>query len=296
MLDFRHETFLELCKIGSYTKTAESLCLTQPAISQHIKFLEEMYGGKLFLYKGKQLTLTERGKRLYEYAITVSADSTHLKNQLTNEHVQAKNVSFGATLSIGEYVMPNIIAKLLSEYPETAIHMQVSNTQTLLKKLHDGEINFALLEGFFDKSDYEWELFSKEEFIAVCCPRSPLADKEVRLKDVFGHRLLIREKGSGTRDIFEQILYEHSHTIECFKNICVLGNMNAIKELVMKDLGITFLYKAAAEKEISEGRMKQIKIHDFTIWRAFHFVYLKNSLHEKEYLEWYDDFLKLRSI
>lgn len=80
MLDFRHKTFLTLCKVRNYTRTAEALCLTQPAVSQHIKFLETMYGGKLFLYKKKQLTLTERGERLYEFATTVSADSVYLKN------------------------------------------------------------------------------------------------------------------------------------------------------------------------------------------------------------------------
>lgn len=294
MLDFRIETFLTLCKIKNYTKTANALSITQPAVSQHIKVLEEMYGGKLFHYDEKKLKLTERGKYLYEFATTVNADNAHLKKQLATVNLQAENISFGATLSIGEYVMPRIIAALLRDYPDLKLHMQVNNTQLLLKKLNDGEINFALLEGFFDKSEYRWELFSKEEFIAVCSPCSPLAEKNVQLNDILSHRIFIRESGSGTRDIFEQILYEHNYTLNSFRKICVVGNMNAVKELVYHNLGITFLYKVAAAQEIASGKLKQITIQDFTVERSFHFVYLKNSLHEKEYFEWFQNFSALR--
>lgn len=287
MLDFRHETFLALCNIGSYTKTAEALCVTQPAVSQHIKHLEERYGGKLFCYEGKKLRLTERGRRLHAFVLTVSADSAHLKEILPGLGEREQAVSFGATLSIGEYVMPGIMAALLAERPEAALHMQVSNTRALLQKLRDGEISFALLEGFFNKAEYDWELFSKEEYIAVCGPASPLAGRDVLLGEMLGQRLLIRESGSGTREIFEQILHEHNHTIESFRRVCVVGNMSAIKELVQKDLGITFLYKVVAERELRMGTLRQISIRDFTVWRAFHFVFLQNSAHRPEFLEWY---------
>lgn len=294
MLDFRHETFLLLCEIRSYTKTAEYIGITQPAVSQHIKYLEEIYGGKLFSHEGKKLTLTERGKRLYKFALTVRADGSHLKRSLIDLTTQRENISFGATLSIGEYVMPPIIAEILKDNLGAIIHMQVNNTQTLLEKLHKGEFHFALLEGYFDKSDYAWELFSQEEFIAVCGPHSQFANQEVRLADILNQRLFIRENGSGTREIFEQILCEHNYTIESFNDVCIIGNMNALKELVHHNLGITFLYKVVAEQDIAMGKLKRINIRDFTVWRAFHFVFLKNSQHQEEYLEWYRYFLRAR--
>lgn len=290
MLDFRYDTFLALCQIGSFTKTAEFLCITQPAVSQHIKFLEQKYGGKLFAFRGKKLILTERGQRLQEFTKTVSSDITHLKEQLLNRTEQVKHITFGATLSIGEFVMPKIMAAILAQSPGTRLNMQVHNTETLLRKLENGEIRFALLEGYFNKMAYDWRLFSQEDFIAVCSPRSLLADGEIKLDAIFGERLFLREKGSGTRNILEHILYDQGQTIDSFGQICEIGNMSAIKELVQDNLGITFLYRAVAEKDLAAGRLKQIKIQDFHVRRAFHFVYLKHSKHEPEYLEWFDAF------
>lgn len=294
MLDFRHETFLSLCRIRNYTKTAEFLCITQPAVSQHIKYLEEQYGGKLFLYEGKTLKLTERGIRLQEYALTAQADSSYIRTLLTHLDTTAKEMSFGATLSIGEYVMPQIMTVLLQKSLDTSLHMQVNNTQSLLQKLHDGDIRFALLEGYFDKAKYDWALFSKEVFIPVCSPSSPLAKPNVQLADILEQRLFIRENGSGTREILEQMLQEQNHTIQSFRDVCVIGNLNRIKRLVEHNLGITFLYKVAADQEIANGTLTQIKFKDFTVWRAFHFVFLKNSLHRKEYLDWYRFFQAAR--
>lgn len=294
MLDFRHETFLKLCTIGSYTKAAEALNITQPAVSQHIKFLEKKYGGKLFCYTGKTLTLTERGQRLYEFASTLSADSSRLEHNLQILHEKDNILSLGATLSIGEYVMPEIIAKILQDEPDVRLHMHVHNTETLLDKLRQGEVDIVLLEGYFDKSAYDWELFSKEEFIAVCSPDSPLANRKVPLSDIFKQRLFIRENGSGTREILEHYLREQNHSIGSFEDICLVGNMSALKELVSKNLGITFLYEVVARKEIEAGLLKKIDISHFSVIRAFNFVFLKGSLHKKEYLRWYKRFLSAR--
>ncbi len=286
MLDFRHETFLALCRIGHYTKTAEYLHITQPAVSQHIKYLEEIYGGKLFGYRDKKLMLTERGEKLQEFALTMSADSDHMRNLLLNESLNVSLLRFGATLSIGEFVLPGIIGQLLREYPNVHISMPVENTQVLLKKLRDGEIDFALLEGYFDKSQYSCALFSIEEFIPVCGAKHFLAGKPLLLSKMLGERLILRESGSGTRDVLEQILREYNLSIGGFEKVCEIGNMSAIKELVADNLGVTFLYRAAAKQELSSGELKELMIKGFPVRREFNFVWLKNSLHHKEYLAW----------
>lgn len=295
MLDFRHETFLVLCKIGHYTKTAEYLHITQPAVSQHMKFLEEMYGGRLFYYEGRVLKLTERGLRLQEFVSSVSADSAYIQEALVHANQSNQTISFGATLSIGEYVMPEIMTGLMLENPELELHMQVGNTKTLLSKLHDGVISFAFIEGFFDKAAYGWSLFSEEEFIPVCSPHSDLVESCLSLKDLLDQRLILRENGSGTRDILEHILYEQNLSIQSFRAVCEVGNMKAIKELVGNDLGITFLYQAAAQSELETGRLAQLKLKEPRVFRAFHFVYLKNSRHEQEYLKWFECFAAARS-
>ncbi len=295
MLDFRHETFLTLCKIGNYTKTAEALHITQPAVSQHIKFLEEYYNCKLFTYEGKSLLLTDSGKLLLDFAMTMSADTKKMRHILSIQNAAKSYLTFGATLTLGEYIMPPILSNILTSYPHLHITMSVDNTEVLLEKLHDGKIDFALIEGFFDKTKYDGVIFSLEPFIAVCSKNSPLVGNNFNLTDLLNNRIILREKGSGTRDIFEHLLLKNNLTIDSFQLVCEIGNMGVIKQLVKNDYGITFLYRTAVEKELSDGELVALNIEGFPILHEFYFVFLKNSLHKIEYMEWYD-FFKIRLL
>ncbi|WP_326908723.1 LysR family transcriptional regulator [Sedimentibacter sp. MB31-C6] len=287
MIDFRHKTFLELCKVRNYTKTAENLHMTQPAVTQHIKYLEQIYGGKLFIYSGKNLTITSKGKKLYEYTQRMIADSKKIEEMVIS-HNENITISFGATLTIGEFVMPSIISRVMKEKKNLHFNMFVENTKSLLLKLQSGEISFALLEGFFDKSKYGYKLFRKEQFISVCSSKSPLKNGKYALEELLNERLILREKGSGTRDILEQILHEVNLSKDNFKSIIEIGNMSAIKELVAQDLGITFMYKAAAQKDLVNSELYKINLDNFEVNREFNFVYLKDSVHENIYLKWFD--------
>lgn len=294
MIDFRLKTFLTLCKILNYTKTAEILHITQPAVSQHIKYLESEYNVKLFNYKNKILSLTDPGKILYNFLLAMDASSKRIKEILSEIDNKNHPIIFGTTLTIGEYTMNNLLPKLLIDYPELNITMDVGNTQNLLKKLNNGDIDFAILEGHFDKSQYETYFFSLEAFIGVCSPLHSFTNKDVYFKDIFQEKLILREKGSGTRNIFEQILYEHNFTMNSFKHIIEIANMSVIKNLVSKNLGITFLYREAVKEEIKEGKLVEINLSDFKVNREFNFVFLKDNLHHKEYKKWFDYFLSIK--
>lgn len=295
LIDYRLKTFLVLCKLGSYTKTAELLHITQPAVTQHVKYLEEFYNCKLFEYSNKNLILTDTGRELYSFAMSMHSSSERIKLLINNKNNQKKPIIFGATLTIGEYVMPPILEKIILLYPDLHITMNVQNTKTLLDKLNEGEIDFALIEGNFNKSEYNHRLFSMENFIGVCSNDSIYAHETVIFDNLFSERVILREYGSGTRDIFEHFMQERNLSIDCFKNFIELGNMNVIKYLVEKNLGITFVYEEAVKKELINGQLCKINIFNFNETREFNFVYHKNSLHEKEFLEWYDYF-KLNHI
>lgn len=296
MIDFRINTFLTLCKVLNYTKTAKILHITQPAVTQHIKFLESKYEVKLFSYSGRDLSLTEAGKVLYNFSLAMKTSSDKILKSLPLLEVEDYNLKFGTTLTIGEYVMSPLIEDLIKKYPNIKVTMEVGNTKTLLNKLQEGKIDFTILEGHFNKSKYSSRLFSKERFIGICGPDNRLGLEEIDFDEIFTQRLIFRESGSGTREIFEKILYEQNTTMEGFKDILEIGNIPVIKNLVKKGLGITFLYEKAVEKEILNGELNEIKIKDFNIKREFNFVYLKDSLHEKEYLNWFDHFAKERSM
>ncbi len=288
MLDFRHETFLTICSCNSFTKEAELLQITQPAVSQHIKYLEEFYGCKLFDTANRKIRLTLQGELLKEFTMTIFSDSKHFKESIGSIQEDTMQFSFGATLSIGEYVMPEILSSLLTKYPKMKIHMSVANTQVLLERLNNGELDFIVVEGLFDKSEYDSTLFSLEKFIPVCSPESRLAKEAVDFQEIIKNRLILRERGSGTREIFENILHKNNFSINAFEKVIEIGNMAAIKKMVSNGLGITFLFEVAGKKEIEDGSLSVINIPGFSEQREFNFVLLKDSFFRERYMKIYE--------
>ncbi len=288
MLDFRHETFLVLCSCSSFTKAAELLHITQPAVSQHIKYLEEFYGCKLFDTANRKIRLTRQGELLREFSMTVFSDSKHFKENIRSVQTDTMQFTFGATLSIGEYVMPEILSHLLTNYPQMKIHMSVANTQVLLEQLNSGELDFIVVEGLLDKSEYDSTLFSLEKFIPVCSSKSEFAKKEVGFQEITSSRLILRERGSGTREIFENILQKNNYSLHAFEKMIEIGNMAAIKKMVSNGLGITFLFEVAGKREIEEGSLSVINIPGFCEQREFNFVLLKNSFFRERYMQVYE--------
>lgn len=287
MLDYRIETFLTLCEEKSYTKTAKKLCITQPAVSQHIRFLEQYYGVDLFLIKGKNLLLTEKGEILRKYSLLSKAEWIKA-TALMREEIANKHINFGATLTIGEYVMPDILELLMTESAGTTFTMLVDNTQTLLDKLSKGLIDFAFIEGQFNQKEYITRLFLNADFIPVCGKGHDFGNRDVAFSEIFNERLIVREKGSGTRGVLEQVLLEHSHNIDSFSKVSEIGNLNVIKNMVKKNLGITFIYKDAVSDDLLNNSLKQIALKDFFVRREYHFVCLKDSQFAEENLAFFD--------
>lgn len=295
MLDHRLQTFLTLCETRNYTKTAEKLNMTQPAVSQHIQFLENYYDLVLISGKGKNFSLTEEGKALQEYVRTLKANSERILPLLHRIKNQAKPLNFGATLTIGEYMVPSILYRIFKENPETNISMVVENTNVLQNMLWEGKIDFALLEGHFNQNQFEFKLISDEAFIGICSPNNKIASKTISMEDLLEQNLILREPGSGTRDILEQALYNQNLSIKDFNRIIEIGNMNVIKELCHQDIGITFMYREAVKNELSQGYLKEIPIYNFHINHPFNFIYLKNSPDRAQIEYWFDRIIYLRN-
>ncbi len=288
MIDLRHKSFLEVCRLKSFTKASECLHITQPAVSQHIQYLEECYGGELITFNKRKFELTDKGKKLYSFLISFQVDCQRAIADIYQNPDEITNISFGATLTIGEYVMPPILERMIKENQTIQVTMLVDNTKVLLKKLDEGSIHFALIEGSFNKDRYASKVLSVEPFVAVTSEKNKIQNS-CRLEDLCSERLITREKGSGTRMVLEQILEEHSLQIDHFASLTEVGNLNVIKKLVMKKLGITFLYKIAVASELLQGSLFEIPIKNFNTFREFSFVYLKGSQFTEEYLHWFDE-------
>lgn len=289
MIDFRLKTFIDLCETKSYTKTAKRLCITQPAVSQHIKYIESKYNIKLFDYIGKNLTLTKLGQDFLNNILKLKTMSLSIENDLKNSKCISKSLSFGATRSIGEFVMPNIIKNYLKDCPNANLSMVVDNTKTLLDMLKKGVLEFCFIEGHFNKADYETHLFSYEDFIFIASPENQLAKKSnLSIEDLFGENLILREQGSGSRDIFELWLYEQNYSNKNFNSLLQVGNINLIKDLVKNNFGISIIYKVAVMDELEKNELIMLDINSMKLSHEFNFIYLKDSIFASEYVDFFN--------
>ncbi|MBP1927390.1 DNA-binding transcriptional LysR family regulator [Sedimentibacter acidaminivorans] len=275
MLDYRINTFLQLCDLMNYRKTAELLHMTQPAVTQHIHFLEEEYNCKLFIYNGKKLKKTKAAHQLEAYARSAKYTENIFKKEIINEPLTELRI--GATKTIGEYVITEQIRELFHNDKYT-LSLIVDNTENLLYLLEHNKLDFALIEGFFDKQKYSYMLYRKEPFVGICSKTHPFAQRNVSFEELFKETLIVREKGSGTRAIFEQILFEHNFTLECFKKQICISSFQLIKELVLTENSISFVYEAVAN---SDNDLSSFAIGDNCITREFNYVYLKNTNAQK---------------
>ncbi|WP_053954846.1 LysR family transcriptional regulator [Inediibacterium massiliense] len=271
----RQITFYTLAKLKSYTKTAQKLNITQPAVTQHIKYLEDLYGVTLIQRNGRQIFLTEEGKLLYEHIDQILTMERKFIRTLNNQSSIIKRYRLGATKTIGSYIIPDLLGKYKISFPNHEVILEVSNTEHILNRLDEGKFDLTLVEGNFKKEKYDSILFKEDELVPVFSSDHPLCKKrEIKIEDLLKENLIIREKGSGTRAIIENDLKEKGYDYNIFMEI---GDITAIKSLVKWNLGYTFLSREAIKEEVKEGSLKVIEMKEFMMKRAFYFIWRKNE-------------------
>lgn len=289
MFDYRLETFICVCKHLNYTKASEELNITQPAVSQHIHSLEDSYKVKLFTYDKKRLQLTQEGILLLNAATTMKHDDIHLREKLLQVQNYKNELTFGSTFSVCEYILPQHIANYLINNPDTNVKMVVANTKQLIERINLGEIDFALIEGNFSKSEFDSLLYSKENYIAVCGNDYKFKNDVTSFEDLIDEKIILREVGSGTRDIINKFAQEKNIEIDDFVNYIEIGNINTIKYLVKHNLGISFLYEATVKEELKNHELKKIDLNDFNIAHDITFIWRKNSIFKEHYIALYNE-------
>lgn len=292
MLDFRTETFLTVCQTMNFTAAAKQLNITQPAVSQHIHFLEDQYHTSLFIYRNKQLFLTRSGEILRKHLLTMKNDEKAILEELKSNFTGIETLSIGVTMTIGEYAIVDKLANFLIHHPEINIHLHYDNTFQLLKLLDHGQISMAIVEGNYPKENYSHKKYSTENYIAVCAASHHFfTDHPHTVNDLLYERLLVREKGSGTRNILEQSLIARGLHISDFIHYTQVENMHTIIDLLKKDCGISFLYKIAVENELQSGRLREISLDDFKMQHDFNIIWEKHSIYTNKYLSICEEFI-----
>lgn len=277
-MDIRLKTFITFAKIKSFTKASEILNITQPAVSQHIKFLEDYYGVTLIKKSGKTIKLTQEGKILYKNAIELDSIYRNIETEFRNKDNINKVYYLGASMTIGGYILPYILAEYKNCYKNIDILLQVNNTEEIIQKLLNRKIDLALIEGNFNKAKFKYSKYKDDELVLVVSYMHEFTKyKSINIDEILNGKLILREKGSGTREIFENKVIEMGYVLKDFKPYMELGSITAIKSLVQANLGYSIISKETVKKELESGKLKIIPIKGLKIFREFNFVYLKDS-------------------
>ncbi|MHB1154970.1 MAG: LysR family transcriptional regulator [Eubacteriales bacterium] len=277
-MDTKLQTLLVLCQMMNYRQTAEALHLTQPAVTKQIQALEQLYNTKLFTYDGRKLHKTSDCIILEEYAESFQYNYEEIKKALKG--APEIFIRIGATKTIGDYVIVNSVTEYLS-YPNHNLSLVIDNTERLLHMLDTAQIDFAIIEGLFNKKKYNFQLLRKEPFIGICPKNHKFAGRSVSIDDIAKESIIVREAGSGTRDIFEHELKSLGYDLSIFRKTIYISSFKLIRELVTHNFGISFMYNAVIA---TDDCFATFKVNGFYHDHEFNIVYLKNT-NAKKYAE-----------
>ena len=274
MLDYRIETFLTLYEEMNYRRTAERLRMTQPGVTQHIHYLERFYGVKLFAYDGRQLRRTKEAEQLKRHIDSTRAAEHDLRIGFVGSDTLLLRV--GATKTIGEFVIVPTVRQFLRD-EHHRLELIVDNTENLLSMLEHGELDFAIIEGVFDKAKYPHRLYKCERFVGICSASHPFAGQTVTLEDTLRESLIVREKGSGTRMLLEQAITSRGYSLDSFRRCSSVSNFSVICDLVGTEQAITFAYEPISH---CRSDLATFHVEDMQITGEFNLVYINRSVAE----------------
>lgn len=292
MFDHKLITFLTVAKVGSYTKAAEQLYISQPAVSQQLKNLEEELDVKLFTYKKRKLHLTQSGKQLLLFVESLRSQSNKFKEHL---HALPKNrrpLHLAATQSLTNSILPNLITFINEKHPEILMHCDIMNTKECLAQLHSGKLDFALVEGNFDTEQFTIHSLIDEPFIAVGSTKLGLdPQREYKLTELLKFPLIYRESGSGSYAIMQQILGTQNLKVSDFERRTQISSPETIQQVLTMGQGISFVYRGIVAQQIHNNELMEIKLKSINITHPIYLVYLNDNYFEKEYLQLLNEWL-----
>ncbi|NLO89451.1 MAG: LysR family transcriptional regulator [Clostridia bacterium] len=270
--------FATVAENKSFSKAARELYISQPAVSLTIQKLENELGVTLFNRTEQGVELTHAGMVLYKYARKILDLTTEAETEINriNGIIKGK-LTLGATLTIGEYILPEIIGGFKQLFPEVEVLLHVQNTEVIVEKLLLGHYDLALIEGLCDNPRIQKKKFLDDEIVLIASNDHPWSKKgTVTIEEVCRSNLILREPGSGTRLITERALAKAGVDLNKLNILMELGSSEAIKASVASNLGVAFISKWTLQKELKLELLKIIKIKDFKIPRSFNIITDRN--------------------
>ncbi len=280
MLDNKLRTLLTLLSVGSYTKTADALHLTQPAVSHQIKQLEQEYGIQIFRKGKKGLNPTPEGEILIKYARRVQALDQGVRQELEDSRRHLRRLSVGITTTLGEYLVSQIFVDYCNEHPEVSINIYSDSLNHLHTMLSLYQLDLIIVEGAIQSESYVNVLLDTDFLCLVVSPQHPFATRTaVTLQELKRERFILRTQSAGTRTLFEEALLRQGENIRDFNIVIETDNITTIKELVSAGLGVTVMAHSACRQEERAGKLSLVPVENMNMPREINIVHRKDFEH-----------------
>lgn len=276
MLDKRYLTLINLASTNSFTQTANQLFITQPAVSQQIQSLEAELQLSLVTREHNKIHLTKSGLQLVKFAKQLELES---KKVIESLQTGTEHLKMGCTLSLSSTILPKFIQQLSTG--SNIVTTKINNTQHILQNIRDGKVDFGLIEGNFNKEEFDSFFVQKENFI--CVANNQITGSSI--EELFNQTLLLRELGSGSRNIFENWLATQNYRSSDFQNVIEIASPSAIVEFLKHNQGVSFMYESLVTDELKSGQLKKLDLTGFHVEHPINLVFLKNSYFKDTYQE-----------
>jgi DNA-binding transcriptional LysR family regulator len=278
MADRRLQVFHTVAKQLSFTKAADILCMTQPAVTFQVKQLEEHYSVRLFERHHGHISLTPAGELVFRYAEKILALGRELDTRVGElTGTVSGPLMLGASMTIAEYILPRVLGEFRARHPDVQARLTVANSETIESRIADQTLDLGLIESPLGaaplRPGLQTEVFGEDELVMICAPSHALAGKvQVTPQEVAANPYVWRESGSGTREFAEQYFRGHGIAVEDLDVVMELGSPEAIKGLIETGIGVAIMSRATLSKETRLGTLVAVPLRPRLI-RTFALVY-----------------------
>jgi DNA-binding transcriptional LysR family regulator len=273
-------TFITVVEEKNFTKAAEKLLLSQPSVSVHIKNLEEEFQTQLLIRSPKTLKLTLSGEVLYERAKQMMQIYENTKIEIYEQQNTIKGtLHIAASFTIGEYILPTLLAKLSKKYPMLDFVVTIGNTDEVVKHVQFFKVDIGLIEGNTNEKDLIIQPFMEDELTIIATSDHSLKKvKVIEIEDLQDEIWISRERGSGTREYLEHVIRTNGLKMN---RLMTISSNQGVKETVMNGLGISILSIYAVKRELEQGTLIQLKPKNELFKRKFSYVVSPMSVEKK---------------
>jgi DNA-binding transcriptional LysR family regulator len=277
-MDFRRlEVFIKVYQLKSFSKAGQSLYLSQPTISEHIRLLEEDLGLSLFDREGKEILPTKAGQLLYQHASQLMAlrtESMRAMKQFRDK--ETGDLVVGGSNIPGQYILPALLGKFRESFPRVKIHLLIGDSKNITEHLLEGSIEIGLIGAKVVHRHISCEHLIKDELICIAPTGGAFSGrKKLNLKEFNQLPFILREKGSGTRTAIEEVLKKLHLDFNDLKVVAEMGSNEAIRQAVKAGMGVSIISRLAVLEELEQGRLEEIRINRLPMVRNFFIITLK---------------------